>query len=70
MKCMHTSFAYLPDENRCQHLAFMNVARHDHGVAVINDIVFTVGGFNSRGGPLNDIELYHPIRTKWITAPP
>ena len=68
--CLSLVYAFSLASNEWGYCLPMLVSRHDHMVAVMDNHVYVLGGFNSRHGPLNDVEAYNPVRNKWVKIAP
>lgn len=64
--CLMSSFAFSPaDDGKWGYLSPMQFSRHDHGTAVLQNQLVVVGGFNSNKGPLDNVEVFNPVRNEW-----
>ena len=66
-----SSFAYRydPDLDRWQKIASMNSRRIGVGAAVVNRLLYAVGGFDGQNR-LCSVELYNPEKDEWNYVAP
>ena len=60
---------YHQDTDHWEYVASMNEARQSPGVAVLNRLIYVLGGFDGRKR-LNSVECYHPERNQWELVSP
>ncbi|KAK7065698.1 Kelch-like protein 4 [Halocaridina rubra] len=58
---------YDPESNSWMPIAPLSHGRSYHGVAVINDYLFAVGGYNGSYW-LNSVERYDPLEDQWTSV--
>ncbi|HJT22946.1 MAG TPA: kelch repeat-containing protein, partial [bacterium] len=64
---LNTVEAYNPATNSWSTMAPMPTARYGLSVAVMNGILYAVGGWNFSSGLLNTVETYDPATNSWST---
>lgn len=63
------SNSYDPDNDRWTLVQPMHFKRLGVGVAVVNRMLYAIGGFNGEAR-LTSIECYHPENNAWTILPP
>ena len=63
------SCRYDPDLDKWQKIASMNSKRIGVGVAVVNRLLYAVGGFDGQNR-LRSVELYNPEKDEWQYVAP
>jgi len=66
---LNTVEAYDPKTNSWTFVASMAEKRSCHGVAVLNDKLYAVGGFGNWHGGLASVEEYDPETNQWTSMP-
>lgn len=61
--------SYDPDNDRWTLVQPMHFKRLGVGVAVVNRMLYAIGGFNGEAR-LTSIECYHPENNAWTILPP
>ncbi|CAC5393671.1 KLHL9_13 [Mytilus coruscus] len=60
-----TCFRFCPEGNYWTRTASLRTARMYHGLAVLEGVLYAVGGHNTDGRSLNSVEYYNPDTDTW-----
>ncbi|VDI27305.1 Hypothetical predicted protein [Mytilus galloprovincialis] len=60
-----TCFRFCPEGNYWTRTASLRTARMYHGLAVLEGVLYAVGGHNADGRPMNTVEYYNPDTDTW-----
>jgi len=66
LKPLNTVECYDPSLDTWSPIAKMSAGRHNHGVAVLNGVIYAVGGENEYGC-LKSVEAYKPSSGVWTS---
>ena len=64
-----TVYRYDPSSNVWMEMAPMPTARGALGVAVYQDRLYAIGGYNEKGNP-SAVEVFYPLSNSWVSAAP
>ena len=68
-KVMSSVEKYDPRSGKWQNIAALSVGRMWLGAALLNDVIYVVGG-SDEATRLNSVERYAPSQNKWLTSTP